>query len=229
MLDMIPESDYYIPAPERQRRENPEGSCRTGKQEREEIRMELNIESQKQEFLTICRADIHREGLEDLLTWLGKADFFTAPASTKYHGSYAGGLCQHSIDVYQYAKKLTFLMPTPPSDESLAIATLFHDLCKVNLYKTEKRNQKINGEWMEVPVYSVDEKFHFGGHGSKSVFLVQQFMKLTTEEAAAINCHMGFSDGSATTVRDVGNAFGQFPFAWLVHVADEAATYLLDR
>ena len=70
--------------------------------------MELNIESQKQEFLTICRTAIQREGLEDLLAWMGKADFFTAPASTHYHGAYAGGLCQHSIDVYKYAKRLLF-------------------------------------------------------------------------------------------------------------------------
>lgn len=191
--------------------------------------MELNLETQKQEFLKICRSSIQREGLGDLLDWMQKADFFSAPASTKYHGAYAGGLCQHSIDVYQYAKRMSFLMPKAPSEESLAISALFHDLCKVNLYKTEKRNQKINGEWQEVPYYVVDEKYHFGGHGSKSVFLVQQFMKLTTEEAAAINCHMGFSDGSPSVVRDVGNAYEQFPMAWLIHIADEAATFLLDR
>ncbi len=191
--------------------------------------MELNIESQKQEFLTICRTSIHREGLEDLLEWLGKADFFTAPASAKYHGSYAGGLCQHAIDVYRYAKRLLFLTDPAASEESVAISALFHDLCKVNLYRVDKRNQKINGEWREVPCYTVDEKFHFGGHGSKSVFLVQQFMKLTTEEAAAINCHMGFSDGAANTVRDVSNAYHQFPLAWIIHVADEAAVYLENR
>lgn len=120
-------------------------------------------------------------------------------------------------------------MPKAPTEESVAIATLFHDLCKVNLYKKDKKNQKIDGVWQEVPYYVVDEKFHFGGHGSKSVFLVQQFMKLTTEEAAAINCHMGFSDGSPSAVRDVGNAYNQFPLAWITHVADEAATFLLDR
>ena len=120
-------------------------------------------------------------------------------------------------------------MPKAPSEESVAISTLFHDLCKVNLYKMDKKNQKINGEWKEVPYYVVDEKFHFGGHGSKSVFLIQQFMKLTTEEAAAINCHMGFSDGSASVVRDVSNAYHQFPLAFITHVADEAATFLLER
>ena len=176
--------------------------------------MELNIESQKQEFLTICRSCIQREGIEDLLGWLEKADFFTAPASTHYHGAYAGGLCQHSIDVYQYAKRLLFLMDKAPSEESVAISCLFHDLCKVNLYRVDKRNQKINGEWKD---------------GGKSVFLIQQFMKLTTEEAAAINCHMGFSEGNPNAVRDVGNAYHQFPLAWIVHVADEVATFLLER
>ena len=191
--------------------------------------MELNIEEQKAKFLEICRNIIHRDGLEDLLDWMQKADFFTAPASSRYHGSYAGGLCQHSLDVYDYAGKLSFLSPTPISEESLAIAALFHDVCKCNMYRIDKRNKKIDGVWQEVPYYIIDEKYHFGGHGSKSVFLVQQFMKLTTEEAAAINCHMGFSDGSATTVRDVSNAYQQFPLAWIVHVADEAATFLLDR
>ena len=191
--------------------------------------MQIDIDTQRQNFVTVCRASIQREGLEDLLDWLCKADFFIAPASTHYHGGYPGGLCQHSIDVYQYAKKMAFLLTKESSEESLAIATLFHDLCKVNLYKMDKRNQKINGEWKEVPYYVVDEKFHFGGHGSKSVFLIQQFMKLTTEEAAAINCHMGFSDGNPNAIRDVGNAYHQFPLAWIVHVADEAATFLLDR
>ena len=79
------------------------------------------------------------------------------------------------------------------------------------------------------PYSVIDEKFHFDGHGSKSVFLIQQFMKLTTEEAAAINCHMGFSDGNPNAVRDVGNAYHQFPLAWIIHVADEAATFLLER
>ncbi len=190
---------------------------------------ELNLESQKQKFLDLCRATIHRDGLEDLIEWLCKADFFSAPASTRYHGAYAGGLCQHSLDVYDYAKQLVFLSPTPVSEESLVIATLFHDVCKCNMYKTEYRNQKIDGEWKQVPVYVVDEKFHFGGHGSKSVYLIQYFMKLEPVEATAINCHMGFSDGCANSIRDISNAYQDNILAWIVHVADEAATYILKR
>ena len=121
------------------------------------------------------------------------------------------------------------MSPTPIPEESLAIATLFHDVCKCNLYKTEYRNQKIDGEWQQVPAYTVDERFPFGGHGSKSVYQVQYFMKLEPVEASAINCHMGFSDGSATTVRDVSKAYQEYSLAWITHVADEAATYLLKR
>ena len=184
--------------------------------------MELNIEAQKQEFLTICRASIQREGLEDLLAWMSKADFFTAPASTKYHGGYAGGLCQHSIDVYQYAKKLLFLMPKAPSEESVAIATLFHDLCKVNFYKT-----KISGR--NNSTFTVDEQLPFGGHGSKSVYVLSKYLKdLTDDEAIAINCHMGFSRAGDSTI-SIGESFRYSPLAWIIHVADEAATFMLDR
>ena len=143
----------------------------------------------------------------------------------------AGGaaLCYCLSDVLDYAQKLTFLSPAPISEESLAIAALFHDVCKVNFYTTEYRNKKIDGVWQEVPFYTVDERYHFGAHGGKSVYQVQYFLKLTPEEAAAINCHMGFSDGNAGTVRDVSDAYGQFPLAWIIHVADEAAAYLLER
>ena len=187
-----------------------------------------DVEKQKQEFLALCRENIHREGLEDLLTWLQKSDFFTAPASTRYHGAYEGGLCEHSLDVYRMAKKAIAGYELELAEESVAIAALFHDLCKVNFYRRDTRNQKINGEWQEVPYYTIEEKFCFGGHGSKSVFLVQQFMKLKTDEAAAINCHMGATPGG-DAVRDSGNAFQAFPLAWVTHVADEAATYLLKR
>lgn len=187
-----------------------------------------DIEQKKQEFLALCREHIHREGLEDLLAWLQKADFFTAPASTRYHGAYAGGLCEHSIDVFNMAVKGMKGYELDLNMESVAISTLFHDLCKVNFYKTDKKNQKVNGEWMEVPYYTIEEKFVFGGHGAKSVFLVQQFMKLKTDEATAINCHMGATPGG-DAVRDSSNAYAACSLAWLCHISDEAATYLLHR
>ena len=192
--------------------------------------MSVNVNDQKKLFLEICNDRIHREGLDKLLDWLEKSDFYTAPASTRFHGAYEGGLCEHSLDVLEQALKLTPMLPQKLENlESLTIACLFHDICKVNCYKPDKRTKKVNGTWVEVPYFSVEEKFHFGGHGSKSVFILQQFMKLTPEEAVAINCHMGFSDCGPSGTSDISNAYEQYPLAWLVHVADEAATYLLDR
>ena len=190
--------------------------------------MSIDINAQKQKFLALCRENIHRDGLEELLDWLQKADFFTAPASTRFHGAYEGGLCEHSLDVYDMALKGMKGYELELDLESVTISTLFHDLCKVNFYKKDIRNQKIDGKWAEVPCYTIEEKFVFGGHGGKSVFLAQQFMKLKTSEATAINCHMGAAPGG-DAVRDVGNAYQACPLAWLVHVADEAATYLLER
>lgn len=176
----------------------------------------------KERFLSLCKA-IQRPGISELLSWLEKSDFYTCPASTKYHGAYQGGLLEHSLNVYDELKRLMTAYPEiEASEESIAIVSLFHDLCKVNFYATEKRNRKnAQGQWESYDAYMVKEKFCFGGHGSKSVFLVQQFMKLMPEEAAAINSHMGFSDNEY-----VGNVYEQFPLAWLVHVADEGATFI---
>lgn len=111
------------------------------------------------------------------------------------------------------------------SPETTAIVSLFHDLRKVNFYVSEKRNRKTaEGKWESYDAYTIKEKLCFGGHGSKSVFIIQNFMKLTPAEAIAINCHMGSWDGN----KDVGNAYSQNKLAWALHVADEAATYILE-
>lgn len=180
----------------------------------------------KSEFVEIFNDKIKREGSDKLMEWLEKSDFFSAPASTRFHGAYEGGLCEHSINVY---KNLKLLCETVPGfkevpEETIAISALLHDVTKVNCYKPDSRNVKNeDGIWERVPCYKFEEKFCFGGHGAKSVFLIERFMKLTLEEAVAIHNHMG-----AWNVDDkvaLGNAYGQYPFAYLLHMADGMATY----
>lgn len=180
----------------------------------------------KERFQALCAQQIHRDGLASLMSWLEASDFYEAPASTRFHGSYPGGLVEHSLHVYDELNRLRKAYPeVPMSDETAAIISLFHDLCKVNMYQPEKRNRKNkDGVWEQYDAYSIQEKFCFGGHGSKSVFLVQTFLKLTPEEAVAINCHMGAFGGD----QYVGKSFEQYPMAWLLHVADGAATYILE-
>lgn len=183
----------------------------------------------KQRFLSLCE-EIKRPGISELLEWLGASDFYEAPASTRFHGSYAGGLLEHSLNVYNELIKLLEVYPEikeAVSRESVIISSLFHDLCKVNCYKTEKRNRKnAAGFWESYDAYTFSPKLSYGGHGSKSVFIIQQFMKLTVDEAVAINCHM--STFSETNVSDVSDAFEQFPFAWLLSVADQSATFTIE-
>ena len=187
----------------------------------------MDFKETKERFIKICREEIHRDGINELLDYLEKSDFFTAPASTKFHGAYAGGLCEHSLNVYDELKRLlSVYTEITTTDESIAIVALFHDLCKANVYATERRNRKNEaGQWETYDAYTFKEKFCFGGHGSKSVFIVQNYIKLTPEEAVAINCHMG---AYSENPQSVSNSYEQFPFAWLVHVADEASCYLLE-
>ena len=185
----------------------------------------------REEFISLI-SGVERNGIPELLQWLETTDFYTCPASARYHGSYSGGLLRHSLNVYHEFKRLLSCYPelssSPEfSEESIRIITLLHDLCKVNFYTTEKRNRKNEfGQWESYDAYKIDEKFKYGGHGSKSVFIVQSFIKLTPEEATAINCHMGaFCDDW----RDIGGAFEQCPLAWLMSVADQSATYIIER
>lgn len=179
----------------------------------------------KETFLKLCKT-VKREGIEELTKWLESGDFYTAPASSRFHGSYRGGLLEHSLNVYYELQRVLAIYPEIKcSDETAIICALFHDFCKINFYTTEKRNRKnADGQWESYDAYKIDEKYCFGGHGSKSVYLIQHFIKLTPEEAAAINSHMGaFSD------EKVGNVYEQFPLAWALHVADEAATYIKEK
>lgn len=182
----------------------------------------------KQEYSRVALENIHRDGIDELMAWIGSTDFFTAPASTKYHGAHEGGLVMHSLNVYSQLKKLCEFYDCEASPESIAIVALFHDLCKIGTYKTEMRWRKNDrNQWEQYPAYTFDEDFAYGGHGSKSVFLVQSFIKLEPEEAAAINCHMGQWD--ATTYSNPTPVFERNMLAWLLHVADEAASYIIEK
>lgn len=191
----------------------------------------------KEKFLEIYRKNITRPGADKLLAWLETTDFFTAPASTRFHLSRPGGLVDHSVHVYERLDNLvtdeegypgsTFGEDFTISDETIAICGLLHDICKANFYTVEMRNRKNEqGQWEKYPFYVVDDQLPYG-HGEKSVYIISGFMKLTREEAMAIRWHMGFSDtdfkGGGFSV---GNAFGKFPLAVLMHIADLQATYL---
>lgn len=189
----------------------------------------------KDEFIELFRENITREGSQALLDYLvNKSDFFTAPASTKFHGAYAGGLCEHSVNVYDCLKdylerprvaELYGLEEYSP--ETVAIVALLHDLCKVGCYKEGVRNVKndATGQWEKVPTFFYDDSLPYG-HGEKSVYIISGFMRLAREEAMAIRWHMGFSGGEDKGL--VGKALEKYPLAFALSVADMEATYFLE-
>lgn len=193
------------------------------------------MEDKKQEFINLYKKYITREGSDKLLEYLlsPASDFFNAPASTRFHGNYEGGLCEHSLNVYYNLKdymerervKTEFNL-NGYTDETIAIAGLLHDICKINVYKKGFRNVKDdNGVWQRVDTFEFEDTLPYG-HGEKSVYIITGFMKLTREEAFAIRYHMGFA--STEDARNVGNAFEMFPLAFALNTADMEATYFLE-
>lgn len=194
----------------------------------------MDLEEIKQQFLEIYYDNIEREGSEELLNFLERSDFFTAPASTRRHNAFEGGLCLHSVNVYkrflslvqqEYGENWQDVV----SAESVAIIALLHDICKVNFYTTEMRNVKVDGVWVQKPYYKVEDNLPYG-HGEKSVYMISGFMKLSREEAMAINWHMGaFDDRARTNSMILTNVFYRHQIAFLIHLADYMATYLDEK
>ena len=185
-------------------------------------------------FIELYTANIHREGSAALLDYLEhKSDFFTSPASARYHGAYAGGLCDHSVNVYHCLndylsrERVQELYGLSYSAESIAVVSLLHDLCKIGCYKSGTRNVKnADGKWESVPTFRFEDPLPYG-HGEKSVYIISGFMRLTREEAMAIRWHMGFS--GSEDPRTIGQALEQYPLAFALSVADMEATYFLER
>ncbi|MCI8291443.1 MAG: HDIG domain-containing protein [Clostridia bacterium] len=182
----------------------------------------------KEEFIELLRST-KREGIEEVIQFIEKTDFYKAPASTRFHGNYEGGLLEHSMKVYEILKHKVekAIVDLNVSDDTVIIIALLHDICKVNYYKVDYRNAKNErGEWEKVPYYTVDDTIPYG-HGEKSVMMLTEYMKLTSEEKYAIRWHMGFTEPKEV-YNTLGQAFKKYPVALMLHEADLEATYLFD-
>jgi hypothetical protein len=190
----------------------------------------MTKEESKQKFIDIYNANIKRAGSKELLDYLLKSDFFDAPASTKFHSAYEGGLCEHSINVYNrflnnlkneygdnYLDKINL--------ESITICGLLHDICKVGFYKSEMRNVKVDGNWTQQPYYTVEDSLPYG-HGEKSVYIISGFLRLSRYEAMIINWHMGAFDQRVMGGFSLSQVFTEYPLVLLFNVSDMEASYL---
>ncbi len=182
----------------------------------------------KEEFIELLKST-KREGIENLISFLEKTDFFEAPASTRFHGDYKGGLLEHSMKVYEIFKekvKNASIEINVPED-TIIITALLHDICKTNFYKVDYRNAKNElGVWEKVPYYTIDDQIPYG-HGEKSVMMITEYIKLTPEEKYAIRWHMGFTEPKEA-YSTIGVAYKKYPIALLLFEADLEATYFFD-
>lgn len=185
---------------------------------------------------------VQRPGMDKLLEYIQKSDFYTAPASTKHHLAAPGGLLQHSLNVLDALRgQLTrdetgenwlytvggTTVATIPED-SVTIMALLHDICKTHFYGTSTRNVKndATGKWEKVPFYTVDDKMPLG-HGPKSAMIVKQYTTLTTAEMYAIWHHMGFN-GNFENDTAVGQSIEMFPAVLALHTADMMASRFME-
>lgn len=204
---------------------------------------ELEISKNREEFISLCKEHIKREGIDNLLSYLDTTDFFTAPSSTNFHLNEEGGLCKHSLNVYKTACNIyeNIILKAIENNEaafneripheSIAIATLFHDLCKTKIYhKTEKWKKDEAGRWVSYPGYEVQDDFPFG-HGEKSCLMLNWFIRLKQEELLAIRWHMGMFEmteqGSGTRF-SYRAAMEKSPLVSLLQAADLIASNCLE-
>lgn len=196
----------------------------------ETIRQQM-MEKYKEEYIALLRST-ERQGTEKLIEWLEGSDFFRAPASTKTHGAYEGGLLVHSLSVYRILQNFSKNIHDVDQN-AVIISALLHDLCKVDFYIRTVRNVKIPGErrWEEVEGYGIEDKLPLG-HGEKSMFMAMRYIPLTEEEAAAIRWHMGgYDDAARAYVGSMAQAaaFTKYPLAAGLAIADMYDTYIIDN
>ena len=182
----------------------------------------------RERFDQYYNENITREGSDRLFKWLATTDFYTAPASTKFHCACEGGLVQHSVSVYE--TMMERFDPETDDRESFAICALLHDLCKAQFYKVSTRNVKNEqGRWEQVPFYQIEDQFPYG-HGEKSVFLIERFLRLKPAEAVAIRWHMGgFDEAARGGSFAISQAYERYELAVKLHLADLESTYLREK
>ena len=183
------------------------------------------IETDKIRIIELLKST-ERPGMERLIEWMeNKSDFFTAPASTKYHLHCKGGLARHSLNVYERLKAKVDSGLLELKEDTVIITALLHDVCKANFYAVQKRNRKIEGQWVEVEEWGIDEKLPIG-HGEKSCYIVQTFMRLTPEEFAMIRFHMGRESESFNDY--FSKAAAVFPGVAAIHTADLESAFIVE-
>lgn len=165
-----------------------------------------------------------RGNIDKIIAWLeNDTDFFEAPASTRYHENYVGGLVEHSLKVYDAYKRLKTAFTLDIDDKSIIIMSLLHDVCKTNCYVKSKKNVKVGQNWVTEDYFAFEDSTPIG-HGQKSVILLlQKGLELSELETFSIVAHMGTYDKSECF--DSTITYNKNELSIWLHVADFISTY----
>lgn len=199
--------------------------------------MEQNNQQNHDRFIELLRST-KRDGIEYVIEDLEDYGFFDAPASCQGHGSFAGGLLEHSLNVYDSAidiranmiKQRPDLEASMPID-SIIIASLLHDVCKMDLYQLARRKRRNEiGVYEEYEQYEVHEERFPIGHGEKSVIiLLRSGLEMTDDEMTAIRWHMGPWNLSRDDEKFYRHSHKRSPLPAIIHTADTLASAILER
>lgn len=172
--------------------------------------MNKTTEDRINEYTELMK-DLRLDYMTKELTNMG---FFQAPASTRYHGNYTGGLFDHSLAVTKSLLELTEKLGlTWEKHRSPYIVGMFHDLCKCDAYVFDASTGS----------YKYNPDLIIPGHAERSIILLQKHILLTDEEIACIRFHMGAFEGSEIW-NQYGNAIEQYPNVLFTHTADMIAS-----
>ena len=198
----------------------------------------------KNDFIDLLR-EIKRQNanIEDLIQKLESSDFFQAPASTKYHNAYIGGLVEHSLNVYYNLESLIDMKGLKGyiDEDSILICGLLHDISKMNFYEITSRNEKVYSEngskfdelgkfdWKARLAFKIKdskERFIYGNHEETSEFMIKTYIPLTVEESVAILNHHGGKGFDSIPIDTISDKYNKYPLASLLHIADMMAAYV---
>ncbi len=196
----------------------------------DQIRAEVN-RAQKEEYIALLRST-ERDGIENLINYLeNKSDFFTAPAASKFHNNFEGGLCEHSLNVYKNFKSLIELKQVELDEESIIITSLLHDLCKCNYYIKEERNRKVDGVWETYLQWTTNKSPSLPlPHASRSIKMIKSYIPLKFTEELIIFYHMGPFGGEDYEYRNMMQlSFEKYPATLLFYLADTMASYVDEK
>jgi hypothetical protein len=172
--------------------------------------------------------------MDNMIDFLvNESDYFTAPASTKYHLAHEGGLAEHSLLVYDALVKLNNAFGTEIHEHKMITTALLHDLAKTGFYVSQQKWRKDDHDrWESYTAWTVEDT-HPLGHGTKSLYLIEKYLDLDTDEAAAVVFHMGCWTAGITSDYPLGRSFNaaadRYPLVVLLGTADWLSSRLVEE